>query len=110
MSRPPWIVLTLAFCWLTLAPVLQSAGGLANVFAQKILVANRPGFDPDAIIDELMVNPWGIALRPPGAGGHFWVANWATLSTSTFVGDANGVKLHQDGLKLVYLNGPLISY
>jgi uncharacterized protein (TIGR03118 family) len=102
-------VFTLALCWLTLTPLLHSAGA-PNVFVQKILVANRPGFDPDAIIDEHMIDPWGIALRPPGAGGHFWVANAGNLSTSTFVGDANGVPLHQDGLKLVYLSGPLISY
>src|SRR5262245_32176636 len=82
----------------------------ANIYSKKILVANRPGFDPDALIDKHLLNPWGIALRPPGAGGHIWISNAGNLSTSTFIGDANGVPLHQDGLTLVYLKSPLISY
>ena len=84
--------------------------GTSNAYAEKILVANRAGFDPDAIIDPHLINPWGIALRPPGAGGHFWISNAGNLSTSTFIGDANGQPLHQDGLKIVYLSSPLISY
>jgi len=105
-----------------LRPAMLAAGGLfallpslpaaepANVYAEKILVANRPGFAADALIDPHLVNPWGIALRPPGAGGHFWISNAGNLSTSTYVGDAHGNPLHQDGLKLVYLDGPLVSY
>lgn len=81
-----------------------------NVYQQKILVANRPGFDSSAIIDKHMINPWGLALRPPGAGGHFWISNAGNASTSTYIGDAKGVPLHQDGLKIVYLDGPLVSY
>jgi uncharacterized protein (TIGR03118 family) len=82
----------------------------ANVFNQKILVANRPGFEEGALIDAHMINPWGIALRPPGAGGHIWISNAGNLSTSTFVGDVKGVPLHQDQLTIVYLQSPLISY
>ena len=92
-----------------LLPFLPAAEP-ANVYAEKILVANRPGFAADALIDPHLVNPWGIALRPPGAGGHFWISNAGNLSTSTYVGDAHGDPLHQDGLKLVYLEGPLVSY
>lgn len=86
------------------------AAAPSNTYAQKILVANRPGFATDALIDERMVNPWGIALRPPGAGGHIWISNAGNISTSTYVGDAHGVPLHQDGLKIVHLDGPLVSY
>ena len=75
-----------------------------------MLVANRPGLAAGAIIDDHMINAWGIALRPPGAGGHIWISNAGTLSTSTYIGDARGVPLHQDGLKIVYLKGPLLSY
>ena len=57
-----------------------------------------------------MINPWGIALRPPGAGGHIWISNAGNLSTSTYIGDVKGSPLRQDGLKIVYLDGPLISY
>lgn len=84
--------------------------GQSNVYEQKILVANRAGFDPDAQIDQHLLNPWGIALRPPGAGGHIWISNAGNASTSTYIGDAHGVPLHQDGLKIVHLDGPLISY
>lgn len=84
--------------------------GSPNVYAKKVLVANRHGFEDGAIIDRHLVNPWGIALRPPGIGGHFWISNSGNLSSSTYVGDAKGVPLHQDGLKIVYLDGPKISY
>jgi uncharacterized protein (TIGR03118 family) len=82
----------------------------ANIYTQKVLVANRPGLAEGALIDRHLINPWGIALRPPGAGGHIWISNAGNLSTSTYIGDAHGEPLRQDGLKLVYLDGPLISY
>jgi uncharacterized protein (TIGR03118 family) len=82
----------------------------ANSYTQKVLVANRPGLTEGALIDRHLINPWGIALRPPGAGGHIWISNAGNLSTSTYIGDAHGEPLRQDGLKLVYLDGPLISY
>lgn len=103
-------LLSLASIHLGLPVVPLGADGARNVYSLKILVANRPGFDPDAIIDDRMLNPWGIALRPPGIGGHFWIANAGNLSTSTFIGDANGKPLHQDGLKIVDLDSPLYSY
>jgi len=100
----------LALCCLTFVFTTGAAPSDVNVYSQKVLVANRPGLAPDALIDPHLINPWGIALRPPGVGGHIWVANAGNLSTSTFVGDVNGTPLRQDGLKLVYLKGPLISY
>ncbi|MEO7414750.1 MAG: hypothetical protein ABIZ81_15485 [Opitutaceae bacterium] len=57
-----------------------------------------------------LINPWGIALRPPGVGGDFWISNAGNASTSTFLGGAHGVPLSQDGLKLVHLDGPPVSY
>ena len=83
---------------------------LPNAFVQKTLVTNRPELAPGALVDRHMVNPWGIALRPPGAGGHIWISNAGNLSTSTYIGDVKGSPLRQDGLKIVYLDGPLISY
>lgn len=85
----------------------NSAG---NWFGQTVLVANRPEFHPTAFVDEMVVNPWGIALRPPGAGGHIWLSNAGNASTTLYIGDANGEALHQDGLKAVGIDGPLISY
>ena len=81
-----------------------------NAFVQKTLVTNRPELALGALVDRHMVNPWGIALRPPGAGGHIWISNAGNLSTSTYIGDVKGSPLRQDGLKIVYLDGPLISY
>ncbi|HEX2851595.1 MAG TPA: TIGR03118 family protein [Opitutaceae bacterium] len=97
----------LTFC---LSAQIGYAESRNNLYTQKILVANRPGLADGALIDQHLINPWGIALRPPGAGGHIWISNAGNASTSTFVGDANGVPLHQDGLKLVALDGPLVSY
>jgi uncharacterized protein (TIGR03118 family) len=99
-----------AFAWLTLASAPFSSSSAANLFSSKVLVANRPGLASGAIVDDHLINPWGLALRPPGAGGHIWISNAGTLSTSTYIGDERGVPLHQDGLKIVYLKGPLLSY
>ena len=88
----------------------NSASAQRNEYAQTILVANRAEFHPTAFVDKHLVNPWGIALRPPGKGGHIWVSNARNASTSTYVGDVNGIPLHQDGLKIVYMDGPLVSY
>src|SRR5215468_4478037 len=102
-------VAVVAIAGVALALASRTAGP-PNVYAMKILVANRAGFEDGAIIDKHLVNPWGIALRPPGVGGHFWISNSGNLSSSTFVGDANGAPLHQDGLKIVFLDGSKISY
>ncbi len=90
----------------TKSPVSQSA----NRFANTILVANRPEFKPTGFVDPSLVNPWGIALRPPGAGGHIWVSNAGSASTSLYIGDVNGEPIHQDGLKVIGIEGPLLSY
>jgi uncharacterized protein (TIGR03118 family) len=81
-----------------------------NSYTQTILVANRPEYKPVAFVDEHLVNPWGIALRPPGKGGHIWVSNAQNATTTTYIGDVNGEPLHQDGLKVIGIDGGLISY
>jgi hypothetical protein len=53
-----------------------------------------------------MVNAWGIAVRPPGAGGHFWINNAKTGISVEYIGDVEGIPLHQDGLKSVTLDTP----
>jgi uncharacterized protein (TIGR03118 family) len=74
-------------------------------YTQTVLVANKAEYNPQ-IVDEQMHDGWGIALRPPGAGGHIWVANAATGTVSEFIGDVPGNPLHQDGLKTVTLDQP----
>lgn len=77
----------------------QAAG--SNAYAQTILVANDAKYNPTIMVDPYLVNPWGIALRPPGAGGHFWTSNAGTGTTTTYIGDVPGLPLYQDGLKVV---------
>lgn len=84
---------------LTLSANALSAG--ANAYVQTNLVANDAKYSPTALVDPYLVNPWGIALRPPGAGGHFWTSNAGTGTTTTYIGDVPGVPLYQDGLKVV---------
>jgi uncharacterized protein (TIGR03118 family) len=81
-----------------------------NSYEQTILVANRPEYKPVAFVDKYLVNPWGIALRPPGKGGHIWVSNAQNATTTTYIGDVNGEPLRQDGLKVIGMDGPLFSY
>lgn len=74
--------------------------GKRNAYRQVNLVANKPEFNPQ-ILDPLLANGWGIAIRPPGAGGHFWISNAASGTTTTYVGDVAGTPLFQDELKVV---------
>lgn len=73
----------------------------ANAYEQTVLVANNAKYSPTIMVDPNLVNPWGIALRPPGAGGHFWTSNAGTGTTTTYIGDVPGLPLYQDGLKVV---------
>lgn len=80
----------------------------ANAYEQTILVANDAKYNPTFKVDPDLVNPWGIALRPPGAGGHIWTSNAGTGTTTTYIGDVyrsvNGgpaIPMYQDGLKVV---------
>lgn len=73
----------------------------SNAYQQTILVANDAKYNPTRMVDPYLVNPWGIALRPPGAGGHFWTSNAGTGTTTTYIGDVPGLPLYQDGLKVV---------
>jgi uncharacterized protein (TIGR03118 family) len=76
-----------------------------NGFLQTNLVADDSSFNPQ-IVDPLMLDAWGLASRPPGAGGHFWVDNAETGTSVTYIGDVDGVALHQDGLTKVTLDTP----
>jgi hypothetical protein len=85
----------------TVAPVAAEG----NRYVQTNLVANNASFHPQ-ILDTQMRDAWGIALRPPGAGGHIWVDNAMSGTSVEYIGDVNGVPLHQDGLKTVTLDLP----
>ncbi len=72
---------------------------------QTNLVANKPEFGAQTI-EPLLKNPWGIAIRPAGFGGHFWVAAAGTGTSIQYVGDVGGTPLFQDALKVIDTGGP----
>lgn len=71
-----------------------------NAYAMVKLVSSRAA-DKALLTDPLIKDAWGLALRPPGKGGHWWTANTATGTTTTYVGDAPGHPFGQDALKVV---------
>ncbi len=95
----------LLFAGVVLIPVALFARNRAFGYLQTNLVANKAEYHPQ-IVDEKMINAWGIALRPPGAGGHIWISNARTGTSSEYIGDVPGNPLHQDGLKIVELEQP----
>lgn len=87
-------------------PDVEVVTPLRNVYRQVNLVANSAAYKP-VIVDPLLVNGWGIAIRPPGAGGHFWINNAVTGTSTTYVGDVGGVPISQD--ELLYVTVPNTS-
>jgi uncharacterized protein (TIGR03118 family) len=100
-------LIRVVFCVVACAAV----GGVAEArpsrggYDEVVLVANKAEFHPK-IVDAKMINAWGIALRPPGAGGHIWISNAGSGTSSEYIGDVSGNPLHQDGLTLVTLDLP----
>jgi uncharacterized protein (TIGR03118 family) len=76
-----------------------------NSFSQKNLVADNASFNPE-IVNPNMLDAWGIALRPPGAGGHIWINNAFSGTSDEYIGDVGGVALYQDGLTNVTVHAP----
>ena len=88
----------------------------ANAYEIRVLVTNKPEYAQPStqIIDPLLVNPWGTAIRPAGAGGHIWLANAGSATVTEYVGDVYDdagqfVPLYQDSLKVVYVDGSPIG-
>jgi uncharacterized protein (TIGR03118 family) len=91
------------------APALSPpATPAANSYSRTNLVANKASYG--ALFTEAdFVNAWGIAIRPQGAGGHFWVGGGGT--SWQYVGDVKASStsslqsLFQDDLKKVTVPG-----
>ncbi|CAB5679382.1 Uncharacterised protein [Delftia tsuruhatensis] len=96
------------------ASVLTACGGgggaaqASNRYHQTRLLASHARYgarftEPD------FVNGWGIAIRPAGAGGHFWVGgggiSWQYVGDVTRSPDPAMRQLHQDGLRKVTVPG-----
>lgn len=83
----------------------QQVNLLADKASQAAFAPTQPSFAKS----EGFINAWGIAIRPAGAGGHFWVT--AGKYSYQFVGDVSSSSqaslqsLHQDALKLVEIPG-----
>lgn len=79
-----------------------------NSYAQSNLAANKPSYNAQFTFPD-MVNAWGLADRPKGAGGHFWVGaggfSYQFVGDVTASADAKVQKLFQDPLKLVTVPG-----
>lgn len=76
----------------------------ANKYAQKNLVANEAKYGAQ-ITDAKLINGWGVATRPAGAGGHFWVEG-KDISFQ-YIGDVQNSpdpklrKLHQEDVPYI---------
>lgn len=79
-----------------------------NRYSDTRYVANKASYNPAIGVEPQMINAWGIAIRPVGAGGHFWVT--AKNTSFEYVGDVSKSpdpalrKLHQDELRIVKLS------
>jgi uncharacterized protein (TIGR03118 family) len=80
----------------------------ANSYTQTNLIATSDSYGA-LHTDPTIKNAWGIATRPAGAGGHFWIAANGTGLSSQWVGDVGGLPLYQDDLRVVSVPGPVIG-
>jgi uncharacterized protein (TIGR03118 family) len=115
------VILTVVIItWGVIASAPPVLADIENAYVRRNLVVNRS--DPNdptspplaAIIDPLLRNPWGAAIRSAGLGGHFWLANAASATVTTYVGDVydesgNFVPLYQDDLKFITVEGSPIG-
>jgi uncharacterized protein (TIGR03118 family) len=84
------------------------ASSAENRYSQVNLAASTEAYKARYTLPD-MVNAWGIAIRPKGKGGHFWVT--AGAASFQFVGDVSASgdqavrELSQDSLKVVSIPG-----
>lgn len=79
--------------------------GIAAGYKLTNLVANKQIYAPE-LIDKNMINAWGLAIRPAGEGGHFWINNTDTGTVSLYVGDTMDKPIYQDDIALVTIAKP----
>jgi uncharacterized protein (TIGR03118 family) len=91
--------------WLVGAFLLAAAPVHAEGYSQTNLVASTNAYEA-SIVDPSLINAWGIAIRPAGLGGHFWVESNGGGTTNQFIGDVGSTPLYADDLRLVTVPGP----
>lgn len=100
--RPALVALLIGFS----ASVSAGEPVAAPRFAAEIFTANKASYAP-RWLEKDFVNGWGVAIRPAGAGGHFWVT--AKDVSYEYVGDVRQSPeellrtMHTDSLKMVKL-------
>ena len=88
-------------------PALAEDAANVNAYHQHIFVANNASYHPSLAVEPDMIDAWGLADRPKGAGGHFWILGHET--SYEYVGDVTASAdeklrtLHYDKLKYVKL-------
>ncbi len=98
---------SLLFTTIITGLTISAAQAAENKYVQHNYVANKDIYKPEISTEPTLVNAWGIAIRPKGAGGHFWVT--AKDISYEYVGDVSASTdkklqtLHQDNLKTVKL-------
>ncbi|MFZ4761959.1 MAG: TIGR03118 family protein [Alphaproteobacteria bacterium] len=101
------ITLPLALMMLASLPVSANQIQADNRYSQHNFVANKEEYKPTLATQKNFINGWGIAIRPKGAGGHFWVT--AHNISHEYVGDVSSSNnkllqnIHQDNLQTVTL-------
>jgi hypothetical protein len=119
-----WCIRVMLIVFVIIGEVISSAppviADTANAYVRRNLVVNRhdptdlTSPPPAAITDPLLQNPWGAAIRSAGRGGHFLLANAASTTVTTYIGDAydesgHFVPLYQDELKFIAVEGSPIG-
>jgi uncharacterized protein (TIGR03118 family) len=75
-----------------------------NKYTKTVLVASSDAYNPQ-IVDPTLVDAWGLAIRPKGDGGHFWVGSNKTGNSLEYVGDVKSKPLNQEDLRTVSVPG-----
>ncbi len=77
---------------------------MSSTTAQINLVSSRIS-DNAVLFDAAFINAWGLAIRPAGLGGHWWITNTDTSRVTLYIGDSNTVPFGQDGLSVLGVPG-----
>jgi uncharacterized protein (TIGR03118 family) len=94
--------------WLVAAAIGAGPVAAQPAYQQTNLIATHAAYGA-AVVDPTLVNAWGIAIRPAGLGGHFWITANGTGVSSQWVGDVGGLPLYQDDLRVVTVPGPVLG-
>jgi uncharacterized protein (TIGR03118 family) len=67
---------------------IASAATPSSAYASQTFVASAASYDPQLSVIPSFIDAWGIAIRPPGQPGHFWVLSGN--KSYEYLGDVTG--------------------